>query len=62
MDRQELVENILRLYVFLLDETAKNQQSFEKATEHTFKVQHAGRIHSLNQVKAFIEDHFRPLV
>lgn len=62
MERQELVEEVLRLYVYVLDEIAVSTQKFDISTEPTSRTQFAGRIHSAKKIKAFIEDHFRPLV
>ena len=62
MERQELVEEILRLYVWALDEIDRNTALIipEVATRQRIQARYDRVV--FNRVKVYIEDHFRPLV
>lgn len=61
MERSEMIEEILRLYVFILDR--KDQEILFRSTVQSSdaKMSHSMAISIYDQLKVYIEDHFRPL-
>lgn len=62
MERQDLVEQVLRLYVWVMDQKEKaNQQTFGTLSAELKKEWKIAR-DCFDDVKDYIETHFRPLV